>query len=88
MAVAVVVVLVDQFVFVRDVPSSTVLNDIFAAGLVIALAVGASLASCRTVSLVRGAVTRCTALSGVVDNGPCDRNDTAPLPPSILRGHS
>ena len=68
MAVTIVVALVDQFLHGRELPTFravnffsyfTVLSNVFAAVLLMALAVKPHLAADRTISLIRGAVT-CT----------------------------
>jgi hypothetical protein len=77
MAAAIVVALVDQFFFGRDLPTFravnffsyfTVLSNIFAAVLLGLLAVRPDLVADRTVSVVRGAVTLYMAVTGIVYN--------------------
>jgi hypothetical protein len=76
-AAAIVVALVDQFFFGRDLPTFravnffsyfTVLSNIFAAVLLAVLAARPDLIADRTVSVVRGAVTLYMAVTGIVYN--------------------
>jgi hypothetical protein len=77
MAVAIVVALVDQFFFGRDLPTFravnffsyfTVLSNIFAAVLLLAQAARPRLVCQRTWSILRGAVTLYMAVTGIVYN--------------------
>lgn len=77
MAAAIVVALIDQFFFGRDLPTFravnffsyfTVLSNIFAAVLLAALAVQPRLTDDHRVSVIRGAVTLYMAVTGIVYN--------------------